>query len=248
MNTSLHHLNDDATTPVPVSAGFAQPAAQASPQAPRWLALGAVAGPVLFTLTWVVLGELSPGYTAWGTRIAPYSPISQPISGLGLGPTGPFMNAAFVLSGLLILTGVVGIFQSIREMGALARWSCTVLLVLSPLGMAMDGIFTLESFLPHTVGFLLATASPVLSFVVIGLLLRRLQSFRQFGTWLLVASPLTLLLVVLYFLTFTPTVAGIQTGVAGLTERILGIEVHAWLVALGALAFRRASRSVGSCG
>jgi hypothetical protein len=238
MNTVSHHPNDDATTPE----------ALATPGATRWLALGAVAGPVLFTLAWVVLGFLSPGYTAWGTRIAPYSPISQGISGLGLGITGPFMNTAFVLSGLLILAGVAGIFQSIREMGALARWSCTVLLALSPLGMAGDGIFTLESFLPHTAAFLLATASPVLSFVVIGLLLRRVPSFRRFGTWLLLGSPLTLALVVLYFLTFSPTVAGTQTGVAGLTERILAVEVHAWFVALGWLASRRASRSVGLSG
>ena len=229
-----------AGTPGATTATSARP----SPQAARWLALCAVVGPVLFTLAWVVLGAISPGYTAWGIHFAPYSPISQPISGLGLGPTAPFMNAAFVLTGLLTLVGVVGIFQGIREMGALARWSCMVLLALSPLGMAMDGIFTLESFLPHTAGFLLATASPVLSFVVIGLLLRRVKSFRRFGTWLLLGSPLTLALVVLYFLTFSPTVAGIQTGVAGLTERILVVEVHAWFVALGALAFRRASRSV----
>src|SRR6266566_5038358 len=244
MNISTHHPNDAATTPVLIGEGFTKLAAQASPQATRGLALGAVVGPVLFTLAWVVLGELSPGYTAWGIRIAPYSPVSQPISGLGLGITAPFMNTAFVFSGLLILAGVVGMFQGIREMDTLARWSCTVLLALSPLGMVVDGIFTLESFLPHTVGFLLATASPVLSFVVIGLLLRRVKSFRRFGTSLLLGSPLTLALVVLYFLTFSPTVAGIQTGVAGLTERLLAVEVHAWLVALGALAFRRASRSV----
>ena len=239
MKTSLHHPNDDAVTPVLIGEGFAKTAAQASPEATRWLALGAVAGPVLFTLAWVVLGFLSPGYTAWGTRIAPYSPISQGISGLGLGITAPFMNTAFVFSGLLILAGVVGIFQGIREMGVLARWSCTVLLALSPLGMAVDGIFTLESFLPHMVGFLLAAASPVLSFVVIGLLLRRVPGWRRLGSWLLLASPLTLVLLVLYFLTFSPTVAGTQTGVAGLTERILVVEVLAWFVAMGWLAFRR---------
>ena len=239
MKTSLHHPNDDAATPVLIGEGFAKPAVQASPEAIRWLALGAVAGPVLFTLAWVVLGFLSPGYTAWGTRIAPYSPISQGISGLGLGITAPFMNTAFVFSGLLILAGVVGIFQGIREMGALARWSCTMLLALSPLGMAVDGIFTLESFLPHMVGFLLGIASPVLSFVVIGLLLRRVQRWRRFGSWLLLASPLTLVLLVLFFLTFSPTVAGTQTGVAGLTERILAVEVQAWFVAMGWLAFRR---------
>ena len=239
MKTSLHHPNDDAATPVLIGEGFAKPAVQASPEAIRWLALGAVAGPVLFTLAWVVLGFLSPGYTAWGTRIAPYSPISQGISGLGLGITAPFMNTAFVLCGLFLLAGAVGIFQGIREMGALARWSCTVLLALSPLGMVVDGFFTLESILPHTAGFLLGCATPVLSFVVIGLLLRRVKSFRRFGNWLLLGSPLTLALLILYFLTFSPTLAGIQTGVAGLTERILGIEVQAWFVAMGALAFLR---------
>ncbi len=40
------------------------------------LALGAVAGPVVFTLGWFVLGFLSPGYTLFGTRIAPYSAVS----------------------------------------------------------------------------------------------------------------------------------------------------------------------------
>ena len=165
--------------------------------------------------------------------------LSDHLSGLGLGITAPFMNTAFVFSGLLILAGVVGIFQGIREMGALARWSCTVLLALSPLGMAVDGIFTLESFLPHMVGFLMGIASPVLSFVVIGLLLRRVQGWRRFGSWLLLASPLTLVLLVLFFLTFSPTVAGTQTGVAGLTERILAVEVQAWFVAMGWLAFRR---------
>jgi hypothetical protein len=238
MKTSLHHPTDDAATPMLLSEGFANPAAQASPEATRWLALGAVAGPVLFTLAWFILGFLSPGYTAWGTRIAPYSPISQGISGLGLGITAPFMNTAFVLCGLFLLAGAVGIFQGIREMGAVARWSCTVLLALSALGAAVDGIFTLESFLPHMVGFLLGIASPVLSFMVIGLLLRRVQRWRRFGSWLLLASPLTLVLLVLFFLTFSPTMAGTQTGVAGLTERILAVEVQAWFVALGWLAFR----------
>src|SRR5260370_41080773 len=67
-----------------------------------WIALMAEYGPILFTLGWFVLGFISPGYTMWGSRIAPYSAISQPLSGLGLGPTGPFMNATFILSGLQI--------------------------------------------------------------------------------------------------------------------------------------------------
>jgi hypothetical protein len=228
MNTLSRH-NDNSNTTPEMDNGLARPAERTTLVVTRWLALGAIFGPILFTLAWVVLGFLSPGYTAWGVRIAPYSPISQGISGLGLGITAPFMNAAFVFSGLLILVGVVGIFQGMREMSAFARWSCTVLLVLSPLGMAMDGIFTLESFMLHMMGFLLGVASPVLSFVVIGLLLRRVPGFRRFGSWLLLGSPLT-------------TVAGTQTGVAGLTERILVVELHAWFVVMGWLAFRRASR------
>ncbi len=147
----------------------AKPAALAAPESARWLALGAVAGPVLFTFAWFVLGFLSPGYTLFGTLIAPYSPLSQPISGLGLGPTGPFMNAAFVLGGLMLLAGVIGVFQTMAASGRpAARWAWAALLALSPLGMVVAGIFTLEAVFAHLIGFLLAVATPVVSFLAAG--------------------------------------------------------------------------------
>ncbi len=201
------------------------------------LALGAVAGPVLFTLGWFVLGFISPGYTMWGTRIAPYSIISQPLSGLGLGPTGPFMNAAFIASGLLIVVGAVGVFRAIPELSPSARWIGTALLALPGLGSVMDGIFTLEHFFLHFLGFGLALTT-VVGFPVTGYLLRRVPGWQRFGSWLMVAGPLTLALTVLYFATFTPTIEGVQRGVAGLTERILVLELQAWYVAIGWLAFR----------
>jgi len=46
-------------------------------------------------------------------------------------------------------------------------------------------------------------------------------------------------LVVLFFSTFVPTAAGAQHGVAGLTQRLVVIEVLGWFVAMGRLAFRR---------
>jgi hypothetical membrane protein len=202
------------------------------------VALGAVAGPVLFTLGWFVLGFVSPGYTMWGTRIAPYSVISQPLSGLGLGPTGPIMNAVFILSGLLMVAGAVGVFRSIPELRPAARWVGTVLFALPGLGAVMDGVFTLEHFFLHFVGFGLALTT-VVGFPVIGYLLRRVPSWRGFGSSLIVAGPVTLALTVLYFATFTPTVVGVQHGVAGLTERILVLELQAWYVAIGWLAFNR---------
>ena len=204
-----------------------------------WLALGAVAGPVLLTLAWFVLGFISPGYTMWGTRIAPYSIISQPLSGLGLGPTGPFMNAAFIASGLLIVVGAIGVFGAIPELSPSARWIGTALFALPGLGSVMDGIFTLEHFLFHFLGFGLALTT-VVGFPVIGFLLRRVRGWRGFGSWLMVAGPVTLALTVLYFATFTPTIEGVRHGVAGLTERILVLELQAWYVAIGWLAFRRA--------
>jgi hypothetical protein len=216
------------------------PVAPATPEATRWLALGAVAGPALFTLAWFILGFLSPGFTIFGTEISPYSPISQPISGLGLGLTAPFMNAAFVLSGILLMAGVIGVFQTMRASSRPAlRWACAALLELSPLGLVVAGLFTLENPLPHLIGFLLATGTPVLSFLAAGFYLRGIPPWRRFGTWLLLGSPLTLLLVVLFFLTFDQTTIVAGDGVAGLTQRILAVEVLAWFVAMGWLAFRR---------
>jgi hypothetical protein len=203
----------------------------------QWLALGAIAGPVLLTAAWFVLGFMSPGYTLWGTPIAPYSPVSQPLSGLGMGPTA-FMNAAFVLSGVMMIGGSIGVFQAIPELSSRARLACTGLLALPGLGAIVDGFFNLEHFFLHFAGFALALTT-VVGFPIVGLLLRRFASWHGFGNWLVVAGPVTLALTVLYFVTFTPTVEGIQTGVAGLTERILVIELEAWYVALGWLAFRR---------
>src|SRR6202158_1655379 len=137
-----------------------------------WLALGAVAGPVLFTLGWFGLGFVSPGYTMWGVRVAPYSAVSQPLSGLGLGPTAPFMNAAFILSGLLMVAGALGVFRAIPELSPVARWTCTALLAVPGLGAVIDGIFTLETLFLHAVGFMLALTT-VVGFPVIGFFLSR---------------------------------------------------------------------------
>ena len=216
-----------------------QPSTSIVPKTARMLALSMVAGQVLFSLAWLTLGFVSPGFTIFGTVIEPYSAISAPLSGLGLGPTGPFMNAAFVLSGILILVGVIGIFQSIQEMSVIGRWSCIALFALSPLGMVVDGIFTVESFKPHMAGFLLGSATPVISFLVAGLSLRRIPSWRRFGSWLLLASPLTLVLVILSLVTFNLEAVTAGLGVAGLTERILCVELAAWFVAMGWKSFRQ---------
>src|SRR5262245_35673132 len=66
----------------------------ASPVAARRLALGAAVGPVLFTLAWIVLGLLQPTtVTPYGVAGGVSGAISQPISGLGVGPHAAPFNA-----------------------------------------------------------------------------------------------------------------------------------------------------------
>jgi Protein of unknown function (DUF998) len=210
---------------------------QRPPGSARWMALGAVAGPIIFTLGWLILGFLSPGYTLWGVRIAPYSPISQAISGLGLGPTAPYMNTIFVLSGILMLVGVAGILGSPGTMlSPRGRRTVLLLLGLPALGVMMDGVFTLRSSHLHYLGFSVALTC-IAGYPACGLLLRRVTGWRRIGSWLIAGGPVTLAFTVLFFATFSPTAKGAETGIAGLTERLLVIELMAWYAALGWHAF-----------
>ena len=216
-----------------------QPRVARPPRA--WLALGAVIGPLVFTLAWLVLGAVSPGYTVFGVHIAPYSPIAQPISGLGMGVTAPYMNAAFVLSGLAMFIGVVGIYRALHSR-PVARWLCAALLALTPLGLILAGLFNLESPMLHYVGALLGLGSPVLSLLVTGLVLRGIPGWRRLGSGLLLASPISLVLLVVFFASFDQAMTAANQGIAGLTQRVLVLEEFAWFVALGWFAYTRSGR------
>jgi len=206
----------------------------------HWLALGTVVGPILLTLAWIILGLTRPDTkTEWGVSGGITGMITQPFSGLGLGHNGLLFNIAFLLNGILILVGVFGVFKTLGAAGRPGLYKISAaLLALSGLGSIICGVFTLESFLPHMAGFLLGVGAPVLGFLATGFLLRNIARWRQFGTWLLLGSPLTLILLIIYFLTFQYDMMAAGVGVAGLTERILVIEVQAWYVAMGWLAFR----------
>lgn len=219
------------------TAPLASPTTPTAAATTRLLSAGAIAGPVLFTVAWLLLGFVSPGYTMFDVRIEEYSAISQPISGLGLGVTAPYMNAAFVLGGLLTLAGVIGVVRALPARPA--AWWAAGLLACTPVGMIIDGVFDLESMMAHLLGFALAIAVPVISFVVAGTYFRGVQGWRRFGTWLRLAGPLTLALLVLFFATFDPTASGDAQGIAGLTQRILVTEVLAWFVAMGWISLRR---------
>jgi hypothetical membrane protein len=195
----------------------------------RWLPLCAAVGPALFTAAWVTLGFMSTGYTIFDKHSDSYSPVAQPISGLGLGNTAAFMNTAFVVSGLLLLAGVIGILQSRdgtgRPLHATKRlW----LLALTPAGMIIVGIFDLSKMMPHMLGFLFVSVAPIATFPMTGRVLRRTSCWRTLGTGLVIASPLTLTLTIAFFASFDPEAAGDNKGVAGLVQRILVTQVLSW--------------------
>jgi hypothetical membrane protein len=196
----------------------------------RWLALGAVIGPILFVLIYTILGFLRPGYSL----------VSEQISGLGVGANAPVMNASFIIMGLLMFVGVMGIFQNMSELGTVARWICIILLELSPIGAIICGLYTYETFFLHFIGFFLACGTPVIVYLVVGLLLRRVPLYRKIGNWLILGSPLTLILMYIYMTTFD--YLHTDVGSAGLVERILILEVHAFYMVLGWLVFRQKSR------
>lgn len=208
----------------------------------RGLAFGAIAGPVLFAIAWIVLGVLQPATkTDYGVMGGISGAISNPISGLGVGPHAQLFNAAFVLCGMMLLAGVIGVFQIIMSSARPAvRRTSTALMAISPIGLAMAGIFTLQSSVAlHTVAAGLLFYVPVVGFLVTGIFLRRIPRHQRLGALLLVASPLTLVLVLLYSSTFDVATIVAGHGIAGLTERVLLVEIHAIYVALGFSALRR---------
>ncbi|KRB36424.1 DUF998 domain-containing protein [Microbacterium sp. Root180] len=182
------------------------------------VAVLAPAGAILFTLAWLVLGVISPGYELFGNVISPYSWISQPVSGLGLGVTGPWMNAAFIVGGILVLTGTLSTARRWTRYGGLAT-TAFVLISLTGVGMIVCGVFTLESMMLHLLGFLLAVPVPAIGFLFAGAALRRVSP--RLATVGFVGGALTLVLFVVFQLTFDATGAGGNDGVAGLVQRAL---------------------------
>jgi hypothetical protein len=196
----------------------------------RWLALGAVAGPVLFTIAAFALTPLHPGYSV----------VSQQVSALAVGPNGAFMRAFFLLYGILVTIGVIASFRILRpELGAGASWVCAALLVLSPLGVLWAGIFTMYHLTLHNIGAQLAFATPIITLPVVGLILRRAPRWRRFGTLMVLGGPLTLALLVGFITSVPQSELATGGGSLGLWQRALALELFAWFVALGWLAFIR---------
>jgi hypothetical protein len=224
------------TMPVPAARSNA---GRTPSQAPSLVASGLwLVAMVLFTVAWMVLGLVNDGYTLFGTVVEDYSPIRQPISGLGLGATATAMNAAFVGYGLTAIAGAVGASRLIGEIDPGSRLPTLITLGLHGLGSITVGVFTLESMDLHSVGFLLILA-PIAGFVLVGRRLSRIEEVRTAGRALLwIAAPLSAVLVLVFFIAFDPVAAGEGRGLAGLAQRALVLHLQVWIAVLVTLAWR----------
>jgi hypothetical membrane protein len=201
----------------------------------HWLSLGAITGPIVLAVGWIILGALDQGY----------SPTRQLISVLGIVKDGIALDVVFLLSGLLILLGIVGIVRAMRpEINKKARYIIAILLALSPLGVIWDGIFNMNHLILHTIGTQFACALPILTLPIIGLILRH-SKWRRISNWLVFSGLLSLVFLIGFMATIPfselDTIQGATRGGGdlGLWERALITEVQAWYLILGWMAFRR---------
>ena len=96
----------------------------------RVSALAGIAGPVLFTLTFLAQESF---------RREEYDPIAEPVSALAAGPNGWVQHVNFVVFGLLLLTFALGLHGGLAP----ARWG-----ILGPalLGLASIGVLLAAAF------------------------------------------------------------------------------------------------------
>ena len=205
----------------------ARKAYKGSPMAGSLLPLGAIGGPILFDVAWMVIGHLRPGYSS----------VSRPISALAIGPDGVFVRTAFLLYGALVTVGTVSALRSVKqELGAVAHWACTLLLILSPLGILWTGVFTMDAMVLHIAGAQVGCGTPIIVLPIAGLLLGRAPSWRRFGTWMLLGGPLTIALTAGFMESVPLSAMATGGGTFGLWQRALFLEIQAWYVAIGWMA------------
>jgi hypothetical protein len=101
---------------------------------------------------------------------------------------------------------------------SLSVWQ--ILLSLEGVGCMLCGLFTWESFAPHMIGSALGLVGPIFGFFVAGLALA-----------------------VVFSATFSVDAVQSGRGIAGLIERVLVIEIHAWYVAIAVATTR--PRAIG---
>ncbi len=188
--------------------------------------IGGVINPIVFVTAYTVAGALRPGY----------SPVHQAISDLGVGRSGQLLDIIAVGHGLLLILFAIGFAILIQPvLGPVARWLATALLILRGLAQITTATFTEApaTVAIHWAATIVALLSIVSTFLIVGLALRRNTRWRNWGTFSLAATVITVLLVAVMFWLFNPRSPAAPTQLGGLAERAVSVETLAWWVILG---------------
>jgi len=178
-------------------------------------------------LVFTLAGFLRPGY----------SPIHQVISDLGAGPDGWILNADLIISGLVSIIFAFGFYQQMRQVIS-RKWllAGTILLMLSGIGVANEGVFHQPShgdpaahlyIVLHGIGLAVLFYSLIIALLIFGWQLCRTASWRGYGWYLLLTAVATFGLLVL------PTLIAGSGHVGGLIERAQVIAGFTWSVVMG---------------
>jgi hypothetical membrane protein len=191
----------------------------------RWLLTGGVIGPILFIAVFLVEGWTRAGY----------DPMRMFVSLLSLGPGGWQQVANFVVSGLLVLGGAVGLRRVLVD-GPGSRWG-PWLIGLAGIGLVLAGVFATDPAQGYPPGAPLGMPSSptwhsalhllASTFVFIGLPVAMVLMARRFRgeesrwalyCWLSAVGVLVFLFAGLAF-----------TSVAGLLQRVAILLALGWV-------------------
>jgi hypothetical membrane protein len=197
----------------------------------KWSGLTAVVWPVLFVLLFTVAGFLRPSY----------SPVSQAVSDLGVGPMAWLLNVPTVILGLVMIALAIGFFQATQPILSPAwRWIAAILIAVPGFGYIVGGFFTED---PSTLqihwmfGAMLGLYFPVITFFVVGLLLLT-HRVRGYGIYSLITAVTTMAAIVVTSLAFWPGSALYGLQVSGLAERVDLVVILSWYVVIGWRLYR----------
>lgn len=182
----------------------------------RYLAASGIVGPLIYTVTWLVLGFLDPTY----------SHIRDPISNLSASgvPYAPVMTSIIILFALLIVAFAFGLQRSLPA----GFWGGPAALVIAGIGYMGIALFPLDLAnpadpnVPHTISASITVFALMFAPVLLLPRLRRDTGWRNLRGYSIATTVLALAFAVLASL---PAFASLQ----GLMQRLVLTVVVVWM-------------------
>ena len=182
----------------------------------KWAAVAGIVAPILFTILYLVLGAVTPGYNAYSQTISELGQVGQQYAVI--------QDANFVITGLLI----IGFESSLRASIPRSRTFNLggVLLLVYPIAFVLVGaVIPLPSPLhvpTGSIGFFLT----LVGMIIISWPMRKQASWQRFGYFTLIAGILS---VVGFFVYGFLQSQNIATSWLGLAQRLDLAPYFVWI-------------------